>query len=357
MTDKISEIKFISENHDMLISKIDLTNHKLSSIINEITIDLKDCVVQFTETINNKLKVIENKFNKQTEELAILKKDLENKSFDDKNYMNVSITMNLSKQIKERDLKIKELEQRIKFIENKKQLEVIPEVTPEIITKELICEEVISKEVIPIQIITEEITKEITAEVIPEVIPEVIKSKSKKISDKSKQIEKNLDTDSSDDKPKKKAKKNVKNEEIISVVEVIPVVEIIPVVEVIPVVEAITVEEIIPVEEKKSKKKDSNKVKKEKIVKSDTTEISIENKNDKDNKDNKDNKDDKNSINTIEVKHPDTVADITDIDILELNNKDYFIDKKNNVYQITDDQDIGIFLGLYDKLNKTIIYV
>ena len=30
-----------------------------------------------------------------------------NKTFDDNNYMNVSITMNLSKQIKERDLKIK----------------------------------------------------------------------------------------------------------------------------------------------------------------------------------------------------------------------------------------------------------
>ena len=195
MTDKISEIKFISDNHDMLIAKIDLTNHKLSSIINEITIDLKDCVVQFTETINNKLKVIENKFNKQTEELAILKKDLENKSFDDKNYMNVSITMNLSKQIKERDLKIKELEQRIKFIENKKQLEIIPEVTPEIITKEVICEEVTPFE----------------------IIPEVIKSKSKKISVKSKQIEKNLDTDSSDDKPKKKAKKTIKNEEAVSV--------------------------------------------------------------------------------------------------------------------------------------------
>ena len=33
------------------------------------------------------------------------------------------------------------------------------------------------------------------------------------------------------------------------------------------------------------------------------------------------------------------------------------MDKKNNVYQITEDQDIGIFLGVYDKTNNQIIYM
>jgi GTP pyrophosphokinase len=97
---------------------------------------------------------------------------------------------------------------------------------------------------------------------------------------------------------------------------------------------------IKPIEEKKSKKKDSNKVKKEKIVKHDNIEISNDNKED-----------------IIEVKYPEIIADINDIDILEINNKNYFIDKKNNIYQITDDQDIGIFLGIYDKTDNKIIYM
>ena len=59
----------------------------------------------------------------------------------------------------------------------------------------------------------------------------------------------------------------------------------------------------------------------------------------------------------IEVKYPDIIADINDIEIFELNNVDYFMDKKNNIYQITEDQDIGIFLGVYDKTNNQIIYM
>ena len=59
----------------------------------------------------------------------------------------------------------------------------------------------------------------------------------------------------------------------------------------------------------------------------------------------------------IEVKYPEIIADINDIDILEINNKNYFIDKKNNIYQITDEQDIGIFLGIYDKTDNKIIYM
>jgi hypothetical protein len=337
----VSEIKFINDNHNMLISKIDLTNNKLNTIINEISNDLKDCIFQFTDTINNKLKLIESKFNKQTEELTILKKELENKSFDDKNYMNVSITMNLSKQIKERDLKIKELEQRIKFIENKKQTEVVPEVTLDVIP------EVVSN-VIPEVVLN--VIPEVIPDVIPDVAPEVIKSKTKKTSVKIKQSESIVDIEPSSDKITKKTKKS-KNEEVKAIVEEIntiveeikPIVEEVKTIEEVnPIVEEINpIVEIKPIEEKKSKKKDSNKVKKEKIVKQDNIEISSS-----------DNKED-----VIEVKYPDIIADINDIDILEVNNKNYFIDKKNNIYQITDDQDIGIFLGVYDKIDNKIIYM
>ena len=58
--------------------------------------------------------------------------------------------------------------------------------------------------------------------------------------------------------------------------------------------------------------------------------------------------------NEIIVKCPNELPNINDIDILELD-KEYFIDKKNNVYQMTDEQDIGQFLGIYDEKNNKII--
>jgi hypothetical protein len=333
MVDKISEIKFINDNNDILISKIEITNNKFNTIINEISIDLKDFIVQFTESLNDNIKSIESKFNKQNEELEKLKKELENKSFDDKNYMNVSITMNLAKQIKERDLKIKELEQRIKFIENKKITEVISDV-------------IIPKEVIPVEIIPEEVIHEevIHEEVIPEeVIPEVTKSKSKKISLKNKK-EDNIE--SLDKPPKKNTKKPIKNEieESKSVDSSKSVEESKSVDESKSADESKSVdveEEIVLVDDKKKSKKksDSNKKKKTEIVDS-----KVDSK-----------EDEKKEI--IDVKYPEIIADINDIDIFELNNVDYFMDKKNNVYQITEDQDIGIFLGVYDKTNNQIIYM
>ena len=33
------------------------------------------------------------------------------------------------------------------------------------------------------------------------------------------------------------------------------------------------------------------------------------------------------------------------------------MDKFNNVYQITEDDEIGIFLGVHDKINNNIIYM
>ena len=92
-------------------------------------------------------------------------------------------------------------------------------------------------------------------------------------------------------------------------------------------------EEIVDDKKKSKKKSDSNKIKKKK------TEVIDEKK------------------ELIDVKYPDIIADINDIDIFELNNVDYFMDKKNNIYQITEDQDIGIFLGVYDKTNNQIIYM
>ena len=35
----------------------------------------------------------------------------------------------------------------------------------------------------------------------------------------------------------------------------------------------------------------------------------------------------------------------------------HYMDKFNNVYQITEDDEIGIFLGVHDKINNNIIYM
>jgi hypothetical protein len=43
------------------------------------------------------------------------------------------------------------------------------------------------------------------------------------------------------------------------------------------------------------------------------------------------------------------------VETLEYNNELFYIDTKNNVYQMTDDEDIGIFLGVYNIKTKTLI--
>ena len=58
----------------------------------------------------------------------------------------------------------------------------------------------------------------------------------------------------------------------------------------------------------------------------------------------------------IEVKYPDTIPDLDSVNILEFNGVDYYLDEKtNNVFQITSDEDIGTFIGVYDKDNKKIL--
>jgi hypothetical protein len=59
---------------------------------------------------------------------------------------------------------------------------------------------------------------------------------------------------------------------------------------------------------------------------------------------------------TIEVKYPDTIPHLDTVNILELNNIDYYLDETtNNVFQITPSEEIGAFIGVYDKDSKKII--
>jgi hypothetical protein len=118
----MSEIKFISENRDLLIEKIDFMQNKFTSLVSEITDELRDSVSMFTERINNKLKHIESKFSVQQEELENLKKELKSKQFDESNFNNVSMLKNQSKQIVEKELRIKELESRNKYLEDNSKI-------------------------------------------------------------------------------------------------------------------------------------------------------------------------------------------------------------------------------------------
>ena len=61
-------------------------------------------------------------------------------------------------------------------------------------------------------------------------------------------------------------------------------------------------------------------------------------------------------VNTIEVKYPDTIPHLDTVNILELDNIDYYLDEiTNNVFQITPSEEIGAFIGVYDKDSKKII--
>ena len=46
-----------------------------------------------------------------------------------------------------------------------------------------------------------------------------------------------------------------------------------------------------------------------------------------------------------------------DVEVLEFNNNDYYMDKLNNVFQITLEQDIGVFIGVFNKDTKEIMYI
>jgi len=61
-------------------------------------------------------------------------------------------------------------------------------------------------------------------------------------------------------------------------------------------------------------------------------------------------------VNLIEVKYPDTIPHLDSVNILELDNIDYYLDEiTNNVFQITPSEEIGAFIGVYDKDSKKII--
>ena len=111
------EIKLITDYRDCLLSKIESLKGSLGQIASSFGNEVSSSIDEFNKRMNIKLKTIDERFTKNTEELEALRAELLSKKFDESNFNNVSIIRTLDKTIKERDLKIKELESRIRYLE------------------------------------------------------------------------------------------------------------------------------------------------------------------------------------------------------------------------------------------------
>ena len=110
----MTEIKILKDHHELLITKFNDLHDKLNGFISSFKEDICNSVNEFNNSIHKKLKTIEHNFNKIQEENNLLKNEISKNKFEEKNFNDVSMLRNLSKQISEKDIKIKELENRLK---------------------------------------------------------------------------------------------------------------------------------------------------------------------------------------------------------------------------------------------------
>ena len=111
------EIKLISDYRELLLSKIESLKGSVNQVASAFGNEISSSIEEFTKKINGKLKSIDERFTKNTEELESLRAELVSKKFDESNFNNVSMIRTLDKTIKERDNKIRELESRIRYLE------------------------------------------------------------------------------------------------------------------------------------------------------------------------------------------------------------------------------------------------
>lgn len=111
------EIKLITDYREFLLGKIETLKNSVNQVATSFGDDISSSVDEFSKIIYTKLKIIDERFAKQADELESLRAELLSKKFDESNFNNVSMIRTLDKTIKERDLKIKELESRIRFLE------------------------------------------------------------------------------------------------------------------------------------------------------------------------------------------------------------------------------------------------
>ena len=377
----MSEITFLVDARETLLKKLDETQLILQTNIAETGGELKLLVNDITELFEKKLRLIENKYNKQSDELYLIKNELKTKKFDESNFNNVSWIKNQDMQIKERDNKIRELEGRIKFLETKANTNI--------------------KAIVPLPIVEHIVEPVVEAEPIAEdepkpIVVEEIKAKSKASAKKEPKVttkkpikvKKNIEVElvveepvienivesvvepivepviEQVDEPKSKVKVSVKKEPKVTNKKPIKLkknIEAELVAE--PVVESESVVEPKPVVEPVVEPTNETIIKKEFQV--------IENITDKINKMTEaitKKKDKESEVSAPILKNVVgkgargaealvLAPDIKDLDLLELDDINYYKDKNDNVYQMTEDEDIGIFLGVYDISSNKIITI
>lgn len=116
-SDSKIEIRLITDYREFLLGKIETLKNSVNQVATSFGNDISSSVDEFSKIIYTKLKIIDDRFLKQSDELESLRAELLSKKFDESNFNNVSMIRTLDKTIKERDLKIKELESRIRYLE------------------------------------------------------------------------------------------------------------------------------------------------------------------------------------------------------------------------------------------------
>ena len=440
------EIKFITDYREFLLGKIESLKDSLNNVASSFGNEITSSIDEFSKRINFKLRTIDERFTKNSEELELLRTELLSKKFDESNFNNVSMIRTLDKTIKERDLKIKELESRIRYLEGnstntntnsnviasasiaKKESEVNIKQKPEpIAAKEVVATSMIEKE---------EKFKDAPRiqDADGDIVIAVSAKRTRTKTDKKKTESANVVQESSEpvesvveDKPKKPIRKikkasKIEKEEESSSEPVVPIKA--PIQSNIPVPEAVNEsakvvdeddyndaveaqrladdealrlaeEEAAESErlaeeqrleeeraakaaaelEKKKKpevvkktgisKKDSSSTKEpiiQKKITSKTTTTPATHQNTTStptiksaSQPAKTNDAKTNDGPKVKQGYPDKLPEVEDLDVITVNNNDYYCDKNNQgVYQMINGDDIGAFLGYYDSQDETI---
>lgn len=381
--EETNEIRFMQEYRENVITKIDELQNKLNLVINESLDDMKTTILDFNNKINNKLKIIESKFKTIQDENEKMKKEISSNKFDESNFQNVSMIRKMNKEVYEKNIKITELESRIKLLESRSKPGEVFDI------KMSNLNEIITDKSKPGKSKIKENPVNIENETIPTAV-EIVKETEQLLP-----VTVILQVDAEN--------VTVKQEKTAPEIEIKKIVENIPEAPVIvPVNDSKTKPETV----KKSTRSKTVKPKIVEIIKDDDEPVilepivkktvSITKKGASKSK-----LESKNTIETnnppvihetehiqppvlnsqedkkkiiekpnevvekpkeviekpkIKVSYPDNIPDYDNIEIVEINSVDYYKDiNNNNIYQIMQDDNIGIFLGIYDKDTISII--
>ena len=372
----------------------------ISTISSTFIDEINKFIITFTSTIKSQFEDVESKVKAQELEINKLREELNSKKYEEKNYTSVSVIKNQDKQIHELNNTIKTLESRLKYLEQRTSKDNSKESIKEPIKSIIEDKKSIDIKVDHVEgtenidnIDNTELVEEKIVEIITEPIP--VKKTAKKSSKKNsvepvEPVVPVVDSSSNittppeliAEKPKRKIaiKKSIKNElpvinESIESIEAERIEKAKADAELEKEAERIEVERIEKAKADAELEKEAERIEKakadaelekattSKAKKSDTkkeketkSSASVKKEKEKETKKPIEEKEEEEKVVTIEVKYPDTIPHLDTVNILELDNIDYYLDEiTNNVFQITPSEEIGAFIGVYDKDSKKIM--